>query len=574
MIPINNGHYLSRRSPPRLMSGAEFIAATIKGYDVTHVFFMEAILRAVLFELEARGVRTLLAHSEKAAAYMADGYARVRRGLGICMAQSVGAANLAAGLQDPFLAGSSVVAFTGRQIPLFQYRNAYQEITHFPLYDPVTKYNVNVDDVRQLPYLLRQAFREATTGAPAPVHLDVLDNLGRVTESAKALMEVVVEEPFKHYPAFRPAPPPKHIEQAARLLEESSRPVLVAGGGTVASSAASAVVELAERLNIPVATSLNGKGSIPEMHPLSVGVVGTYSCKAANRTVYEADLVLFIGSRTGDQVTNRWCIPKVETPVVQIDIEPAEIGRNYPNVLGLHGDAKVTLRGLLEAIGGKAKNDDWYQRVQQIKKEWSDEIQPLQESNATPIKVERLCKEISDCLPPDAVLTACTGWSGVWTGAMLPLSNVNQTYIRAAGSLGWGFPASLGAKCGAPDRPVVCFTGDGGFWYHLSEMETASRYGINTVTIINNNHKLGQDSHSIKQIYGERPENEILFKFKEVNFARIADEMGCDGIRVERPEEIAGVFKDALAADRPVVIEVITDPESTAPGPWTPDAAT
>ena len=159
------------------MSGGRFIAETLKGYGVTHIFFIEAILRRTLVEAEALGIRRVLAHSEKAAAYMADGYARVSGRPGVCMAQSVGAANLAAGLQDAYLALSPVIAITGRQPPLSQYRNAYQEIFHHPLFEPVTKYNVNVDTVEQLPYLLRQAFREATSAAPRPVHLDLSGNI-------------------------------------------------------------------------------------------------------------------------------------------------------------------------------------------------------------------------------------------------------------------------------------------------------------------------------------------------------------------------------------------------------------
>jgi acetolactate synthase-1/2/3 large subunit len=255
-----------------------------------------------------------LAHSEKAAAYMADGYARASYRPGVCMAQSAGAANLAAGLQDAYLARSPVIAITGRQQSMAQYRNAYQEIIHGPLFDPVTKYNVNVDDVDQLPHVLRQAFREATTGIPGPVHLDTLDNTGQITEGAEAEMQVLVEAPFTSFPPFRPEPEPEVVRAAARTLEATSRPVIVAGGGAMASSAGPEIVELAETLSIPVATSLDGKGIISEKHPLSLGPVGTYSCWCANKVVSEADLVLYIGSNTGDQVTFGWRIPRPGIP--------------------------------------------------------------------------------------------------------------------------------------------------------------------------------------------------------------------------------------------------------------------
>ncbi len=553
------------------ISGARFIAETFKGYGVTHVFFVEAILREALVEMESLGINRVLTHSEKAAVYMADGYARVSRRAGICMAQSVGAANLAAGLQDPYLGLSPVIAITGRKALLAQYRHAYQEILHSPMFDPVTKYNVYVDTVEQLPYLLRQAFREANSGAPGPVHLDLIDHSGRLIEGAEADMEVVIEKPFIHYPSSRPEPEKERVREAARILEDADRPVIVAGGGAIASLAGPEIVELAEMLSIPVATSLNGKATLLDNHPLNLGVVGSYSRWCANRIVSEADVVLFIGSHTGDQVTNNWTVPRPGTPVIQIDIDPSEIGRSYSNTVGLMGDAKAAVRKLIECIDSKAKKNLWAQYAQTIVKEWREELEPFRNSNALPIRPERLCKEITEALPSDAVLVADTGYAGIWTGTMVYLNHTGQSYIRAAGSLGWALPASLGAKCAAPDRPVVCFIGDGGLWYHLSELETASRRGINTVTVVNNNHCLGQTITGINRAYGDRQgKRHEMYKFREVNFARLAQEMGCIGIRVERPEEIADALEAALKADAPSVVDIVTDPECTAPTPWMP----
>ncbi|HYA93082.1 MAG TPA: thiamine pyrophosphate-binding protein, partial [Thermodesulfobacteriota bacterium] len=217
--------------PSNKMSGARFIAETFKGYGVTHVFFVEAILRGALVEMENLGIRRILTHSEKAAAYMADGYARVSHRPGICMAQSVGAANLASGLQDPYLGRSPVVAITGRKDPISRYRNAYQEILHQPMFDQVTKYNVYVDAAEQLPFLLRQAFREATSGAPGPVHLDVLGHVGKTTDKFEIDSEVIIEEPYTHYPAYRPEPESELLQKVVRVLEEAQRPVIVSGGG-------------------------------------------------------------------------------------------------------------------------------------------------------------------------------------------------------------------------------------------------------------------------------------------------------------------------------------------------------
>jgi acetolactate synthase I/II/III large subunit len=553
------------------ITGARFIAETLKGYGVTHIFYVDAILRKTMVDLEELGIRRVITHSEKAAAYMADGYARVSHRPGVCMAQSVGAANLASGLQDAYLGLSPVIALTGKKPPLFQYRHAYQEIEHGPLFAPVTKYNADVATPAQLPYLLRQAFREATSGAPGPVHLDLLGHSGRPLEAAEAALPLVVEEQFSRYPAFRPQPEDAAVERAARAIAAAKRPMIVAGGGVRLSSAAAEVVALAEQLSIPVATSVNGKGSILDDHPLSVGVVGSYSARCANQVVSEADLVIYIGSHTGDQVTHNWTVPAPGTAIVQIDIDPAEIGRSYAGAIGVVGDAKIAVAKLAAALPTNTVSEPWLQRAQALVGAWREEIESLRQSDAMPIRPERLCKELNDILPENAVLVADTGYASIWTATMVSLNHTGQTYLRAAGSLGWGFPAALGAKCAAPDRPVICFTGDGGFWYHLSELETARRHNICTVTVINNNSGLAQGINDIQAMYGERPGNrEELYGFAPVSFARIAEEMGCVGIRVERPEEIAGALRQALSIDRPTVVEVLTGLHYQAPEPWAP----
>ena len=549
------------------LTGARFIAETLKAYGVSTVFYVPAILKGGLMEMERLGIRRVLCHSEKAAAYMADGYARACRRPGVAMSQSVGAANLAAGLQDAYLALSPVIAITGRQTPLRRYRNAYQEIDHWQLYEPVTKYNAYVDTIEQLPQALRQAFREATSGAPRPVHLELSGFQGADVAEAEMDLEVIAEEPFMQYPAFRPEPEPARVRQAARLLVDAQRPVLVAGGGAVSSQAGPEIVQLAEMMSIPVATSLNGKGAIPDNHPLSVGVVGTYSHWCANQVVQEADLVLFIGSHTGDQVTDVWTAPEMGTAVVQIDVEPSELGRNYPNRVALLGDAKVTVARLLEALEPLGSEREFTAHARELVSRWRREYRPLLTSDSTPVRPERICKEISEFLPSDAILVSDTGHATGWTGTMVSLTELAQRYIRCAGSLGWGFPGALGAKCASPERPVVCFTGDGGFWYHLSELETAARCGINTVTVVNNNRSLNQDKPGVDRVYrGNTTGNpEQMWMFRDINFATVAEAMGCFGIRVERPAEIRPALEEALASGRPAVVDVATDIEAFAP---------
>jgi acetolactate synthase I/II/III large subunit len=553
------------------MTGSQFFAEAMQRYGVTHVFFVPTIMLPALAEMEDMNIRRVMTHGEKAAAYMADGYARALRKPGICMAQTVGAANLAAGLRDAYLAGSPVIAITGGRQPETMYRHVYQEIEDLPMFNSVTKFNAQVDKVERLPDLLRQAFRAATSGAPGPVHLEMRGSHGHVVEDEGDL-ELIVEAPFLQYPAFRPEPEGERVRQAASLLTGAQRPVIVAGGGVTASQAAPEVVELAERLWIPVATSLNGKGTIADDHQLSAGVVGTYSRSCANRVVAEADLVFFIGSHTGSQVTNNWRIPAIGTPVIQLDIDPQELGRNYPNTVSLVGDAKVTLRRLLEILKPAALKAEWVQRVEDLVRGWRAEVGPLRDSDAIPMRPERICKEITEFLPANAVVVADTGHSGIWTGTMIDLKRPGQRYIRCAGSLGWAFPASLGVKCALPDTPVLCFTGDGGFYYHLAELETAARFGINAVILVNNNHSLNQETRLFDAAYGgqQRGRAHEMWQFHETHFAQVAQAMGCVGIRVERPNDLQDALKQAFAADRPAVVEVLSDLKALASRPWAP----
>src|SRR5918912_1051543 len=332
------------------VTGAQCLADMLQGYGVSHVFMVPAVLRRTFAEMERRtSIKRIHTHGEKSAAYMADGYARASGRPGVCMAQVVGAMNLAAGLRDAWLAHSPVIAFTGGRDPLTKFRQVYQEVDDVPAFEPVTKFNATVDAVERFPDLVRQAFRAAVSGAPGPVHLQFRGNEAQI-DAEEAEMEPLCEEVFSRVPPFRPAPDPDDVRAALALLEQAERPVLVAGGGVRASRAGRELVALAERLAIPVATSLNGKDSIPGTHPLSVGVVGTYSRESANRVVNQADLVCFIGTETGGMTTHFWTVPKIGTPTIQIDIDAEAIGRNYPFEAAINGDAKVVRAEMLKQI--------------------------------------------------------------------------------------------------------------------------------------------------------------------------------------------------------------------------------
>jgi len=554
------------------MTGARLFADMMRGYEVSHIFFVPAFMLKSFAEMEDMPIKRVMVHGEKAAAYMADGYARASGKPGVCMAQMIGASNLAAGLRDAHMAGAPVIAVTGGPTPQSRFRHAYQEVDDVTQFDAVTKFNAQIDHVARMPDLVRQAFRVATSAAPGPVHLRIQSHLGQITEQ-EADLDPLVERAYMRAPAFRAEPEMTRVKQALDALARAQRPVIVAGGGVMTSGAQAELVELAERMKVPVATSLNAKSAMIDSHPLAVGVPGAYSRDCANRALAEADLVFFIGSHTGGQVTNNWMFPAPGTPVIQLDIDPQELGRNYPNTVSVLGDAKTTLRRMIEAAPSSAPENraQWVKRVQQIVSEWRAENATQRNADATPIRPERLCKAISDVLPSNGVVVSDTGHAGIWTARMIELNHAEQRYYRTAGSLGWGFPGALGVKCALPDRPVVCFTGDGGFYYHIAELETAARHNINAVVVVNNNSALNQEIKLNDIAYGgkQRGRAEEMWRFPNINFAKIAEGFGCVGMRVEKPGELEDTLKRALSLDKPVVVDVVTDTYAIAPHPWT-----
>jgi acetolactate synthase-1/2/3 large subunit len=556
------------------MTGSRLFAEMLKGYGVTHVFFVPTILMDALAEMDDLGIRKILTHGEKAAAYMADGYARAKGMPGVCMGQQIGASNLAAGLRDPYMACSPVIAVTGGPATAGRYRHAYQEVEDLTQFDSVTKLNLQVDDLTRFPDLLRHLFRTATSGAPGPVHLRLRGSHGQGVEG-EADLQPLIEAQFSRVPAFRPGPELERVREAVALLSKARKPVIVAGGGVVASQAQAELVELAEKHQIPVATSLTAKGAILDSHPLSVGVVGTYSRACANRAVSEADLVLFIGSHAGGQVTANWRIPAVGTPVIQLDIDAGQLGRNYPNAVPLLGDAKVTLRQMCDAAQRKSPDSakGWTGRVRELVAEWRAAAEPMLASDAVPMRPERICREVAQALPADGVVVSDTGHAGMWTGQMIDITRPGQRYIRCEGSLGWGFPGAMGVKCALPDRPVVCFTGDGGMYYHLPELETAARHGINLVVVVNNNGSLNQEIPLVEAAYKEKRNERSgeIWRFqKDANLAKVAEALGCAAFRVEKPGQLRELLPRALAMGKPVVLDCISDEQALAPTAWLP----
>jgi acetolactate synthase-1/2/3 large subunit len=300
-----------------------------------------------------------------------------------------------------------------------------------------------------------------------------------------------------------------------------------------------------------------------------VGVVGSYSRECANRTVNRADLVCFIGTETGGMTTHFWAVPQIGMPAIQIDIEPQSLGRNYPLVASVLGDARSVLVRMLGQIdkSSAAKRAPWIKELSDLRADWYTRHKPMLESDAVPIHPARICGELTKHVPDDAIVVVDTGHAGMWMGGMYDSRTPAQSYMRSAGHLGWAFPAGIGAKAACPDRPVVVFTGDAGFWYHIAEVETAVRWNLASVTVVNNNGGGNQSKRGFDRAYGGEQTTKAreLWTYNPMNFAALAENMGALGIRVERATDFAPALAEALASKRTAVVDVATDIEALAP---------
>ncbi len=283
-----------------------------------------------------------------------------------------------------------------------------------------------------------------------------------------------------------------------------------------------ALTALVDKISAGVVSSLDGKNILFEGHELNGRIVGTYSCQSANKMMAEADLVIFAGTKAGDQVTNNFTLVSPHATVFQIDHDPMELGRNFPLASYLQSDIA---RCFEEVIGRVTANrrEPWRAFIKGAVTDWVTKADALKSAASMPMRPERLCLEIEKVLPANALLVADTGLSSQWSGTLIDMTSPDQRYLRAAGSLGWGFPAALGAKAAVgKERPVVCFTGDAGFLYHLPEMETAVRHGLNTVTVVNNNRAIAQGLTSMNNTFKGRGKVSNAYAFNPVDYAAAA----------------------------------------------------
>ena len=551
------------REGRKAMNGGEAIVTMLHRFDVDTMFGLPGEQTHIHDAIYRRNdIRHLLVRHEQAAAKMADSYARATGKVGVCDATvGPGATNLVSGISESFLSGIPVVAIVSDVRTDWRGRESFQEIDQTTLFRPITKQVFSVDHIERIPEFVKRAFQIATTGRPGPVLLSFpMTTLRARHEFTEEDLEV--DTRYAGWPAFRPTPPQDEISTAVDAILSASRPIILGGGGVMASGATDEVRKLAELLDMPVATSYMGKGTLPENHPLSLGPYGLLGRPTSNEYVLQADLGLALGTRFNNVGTAAWRIPDKKTRLVQIDIEPTQIGRNYTVDLALTGDIKAVLREMLNLLkSGPRISSKTTQRdaVSKITAKWRKEQgieSPLaRDDNARPVHPIQVIRAMRDAMQDDDVLVCDSGFNQIWGGQYFEVRSPGRNYLgpRGFGVMGYGLPAAISRALTTPDQRVVCLTGDGGFAMVIQELETAVRSGANLTIVVMNNSNM----HFIK-------DNQRLFfdgryistEFTELDYAEIARAFGCVGIRVENSGELDSAFADALHGNKTAVIDV------------------
>jgi acetolactate synthase-1/2/3 large subunit len=558
------------------MKGGDILIETLKAYDVEYVFGMPGgdAINYCWLRAEESGIKPILIRNEMSGALMADGYARASFKPAVSMFLQVGAMYMATGLMEAFHGSIPVIGIThtgGSRI--YSMAHSHRE-SHYvnivPLFQEITKWTVVVDRVDKIHELTRRAFAVATTGRPGPVVLILRDDeMFKETD-----VEIAAENEYSRYPALRQGPNLEAIRKAADVLIEAKRPVIYAGGGVTLSQAWDDLRELAELLGAPVATSLNGKGAFPDTHPLGIGVGGSRCAypgvrgQVTNTFLTEADVALLIGTKMG--LYTEFNFTKTKAKIIQIDVDPFEIGKNQPADIGIVGDAKFSLRELIKMLEPKIHKKKLsdiliVKEIHNRMKEWRDENIAKRTSDAVPIKISRLMTELQSFMDENTLVALCGSTPSIWGAGNLDSLKGGRNFIQPRGMAALGFivPLSLGAKLGAPHKRVFCIVGDGSFGYSLGELETAVRYNIDVIFIVLNNTCLGWEKRSIEDVYKRK--TSLLDLSAGCNYGKVMEAIGGYGATVERPGEIKDAIARAIEAGKPAVLDVRTDYKDTMP---------
>jgi acetolactate synthase-1/2/3 large subunit len=544
------------------LTGGEAIARMLQAHEVGPMFGMAGFQLLPFYDaVRELGLAHTLINDERSGAFMADAWARVTGRPGVCDATlGPGATNLLTSLTESLNAGIPLIAMIGDTNRAHAWKNMTQETRQVEMLRPAVKEVIRVEVGERIPEHIRHAYSVATSGRPGPVLLDVPEDICHGVFEFPA--DAIYADPTTtHAPSRRSRPARDDVVRAARLLADAKRPVILAGGGIHISGAQDALTVFAEAQGIPVAHTLSGKGSIACVHELSLGLFGRYS-RTANDVLEGADAILVVGCKLGEIATKRYTVPRKGIPIVHLDILPDEIGRWARTDVALSGDAREGLADLHDALadGAKARRAGragFLAEVATGKAKWRAEVEERLTSDEVPVNMARMIHELNNVLPEDAILVADGGFAAHWTGLIYDTKRAGRGYIpdRGMASIGYGVAGGIGAQLAAPDRPVFTLTGDGGLNMTLGDLETAARLKVPVTVMVVNNAASGYIKALQHAMFGGRYQSADL---SDLNYAAIAETLGCRGIRVEHPDQLAGAYRSALDnRDGPTLIDVV-----------------
>jgi len=559
---------------PRRISGGQALAEMLQAHGAGPVFGMGGFQLLPFYEAaRILGLKHYLINDERCGAFAADAYARMTGRPGICDATlGPGATNLVTGLVESLNAGLPQIVLVGDTNRAHSWKNMTQEARQLEILRPAVKEILRVEQIERIPELVRRAFAVATSGRPGPVVIDVPEDLCHGDHDFRA-DAFWIDPTTTAIPARRARPEAREVERAATLIAKARRPILLVGGGIHLSQAYEALAAFAEGHNIPVAHTMTGKGSVACNHPLSAGVFGRYS-RIANDLIKSADLLIVVGCKLGEIATKRFQLIPEGVGVIHLDVLPEEFGRTSRADIALWADARAGLEDLATALrddavrGSKARLDYATEPAARMA-EWRNGAVDRLQSREVPINVGRLMGELNALMPADAVLVADGGFAAHWGGLFFDTKAAGRHFVAARGfaSIGYGVPGGLGAQLGVgPTRRVLSLTGDGGFNMSMGELETARRVGANFVTCVFNNAASGYVKALQHAVYGKG--NYQSSDLIELNYAAIAQAMGCEGIRVTDPEKLNAALRTGLEnTSTPTVIDVVVtrDPAKMLP---------
>lgn len=551
------------------MNVGEALVRLLEAYGVEYIFGVPGDTSMPFYDAlyDAPGnIRHILARDERSASFMADVYARLSYKPGVCEGPSGGGATyILPGVAEAQASSIPLVVLTSDTPLSGDDKGVLTELDQEALFAPVTKWRTRIKRAEKTPETIARAFRIATSGRPGAVQITVPHD---ILDEEVGSFSLNTGDRYQVYPAHRTRPDPEAVERAAELLWDAQRPVMIAGGGAVISQAWDEITSLAESLTMPVGTSINGKGSIAEDHPLSIGVVGGNGARPyANRIVDKADLILYVGCRTDSVTTINWTLPSASgVTIVHIDVDPKEIGNNYPTAVGLVGDAKLALADLREALSvGRRRRSPDKSRLYEISAQasaWWEQVRPKMVSDSMPIKPQRVMKELMETLPADSVIVADAGTGTPFTSAFYKSPAGRYVVIpRGYGGLGYALPGVVGAKLARPEATVVGLMGDGSFGMSAGELETIARLKL-PVTILQFNNSCFGWIKALQCLYHGGRYVSVDFS-PDTDHAGIARSFGLQGLRIEYPKDLGPAIREAVRSDRATFIDVVTESEET-----------